>query len=107
MGLQQFLNATREDILHVAPSDIELPNLDITTIQLANHPERSFDDLIDNKRRRIEILEEMARLLYREWFVHFRYPGHADRRVKSTPTSAQSQRGWTVQSCLGEVLELS
>ena len=36
----------------------------------------SFDDLIENNRRRIEILEEMARLLYREWFVHFRFPGH-------------------------------
>ena len=34
--------------------------------------------LIENNRRRIEILEEMARLLYREWFVHFRYPGHED-----------------------------
>lgn len=38
----------------------------------------AFDDLIDNNRRRIEILEEMARLLYREWFVHFRFPGHED-----------------------------
>ena len=38
----------------------------------------SFDDLIENNRRRIEILEEMARLLYREWFVHFRFPGHED-----------------------------
>jgi len=38
----------------------------------------SFDDLIENNRRRIELLEETARLLYREWFVHFRYPGHED-----------------------------
>lgn len=37
-----------------------------------------LDDLIENNRRRIEILEQMARLLYREWFVHFRYPGHED-----------------------------
>lgn len=36
----------------------------------------SIDDLIENNRRRIEILEEMARSIYREWFVHFRYPGH-------------------------------
>lgn len=35
----------------------------------------SFDDLIDNIRRRIAILEETARLIYREWFVHFRVPG--------------------------------
>ncbi len=37
-----------------------------------------LDDLIENNRRRIEILEEMARLLYREWFVHFRFSGHED-----------------------------
>ena len=36
---------------------------------------KSFDDLIDSNRRRIEILEEMARLLYREWFVQYRFPG--------------------------------
>jgi len=34
------------------------------------------DDLIETNRRRIELLEEAARLLYREWFVHFRFPGH-------------------------------
>lgn len=37
-----------------------------------------FDDLIENNRRRVEILEEMARAIYREWFVKFRYPGHED-----------------------------
>lgn len=36
----------------------------------------AYDDLIENNRRRIAILEEMARLVYREWFVEFRFPGH-------------------------------
>ena len=36
----------------------------------------AYDGLIENNRRRIELLEEAARLLYREWFVHFRFPGH-------------------------------
>lgn len=36
---------------------------------------RKYDDLIENNRRRIVLLEEAARLLYREWFVHFRFPG--------------------------------
>lgn len=36
----------------------------------------SYDDLIENNTRRIEILEEMARRLYEEWFVQFRFPGH-------------------------------
>jgi type I restriction enzyme S subunit len=38
----------------------------------------TFDDLIENNRRRVEVLEEMARAIYREWFVAFRYPGHED-----------------------------
>ena len=36
----------------------------------------AYDDLIENNTRRIEILEEMARSIYREWFVKFRFPGH-------------------------------
>lgn len=36
----------------------------------------AYDDMIENNTKRIEILEEMARSLYREWFVHFRFPGH-------------------------------
>ena len=36
----------------------------------------SIDDLIENNKRRVEVLEEMARVIYREWFVHFRYPDH-------------------------------
>lgn len=36
----------------------------------------AYDDLIENNTRRIEILEEMSRRLYEEWFVHFRFPGH-------------------------------
>ena len=36
----------------------------------------AYDDLIENNTCRIAILEEMAQTLYREWFVHFRFPGH-------------------------------
>ena len=36
----------------------------------------AYDDLIENNRRRIALLEAAARLLYREWFVHLRFPGH-------------------------------
>ncbi len=35
----------------------------------------AYDELIENSQRRIRILEAMARALYREWFIHFRYPG--------------------------------
>lgn len=36
----------------------------------------AYDDLIENNRKRIALLEEAALLLYREWFVHLRFPGH-------------------------------
>ena len=36
----------------------------------------TYDNLIENNTRRIAILEEMARRLYEEWFVQFRFPGH-------------------------------
>jgi type I restriction enzyme S subunit len=41
----------------------------------------AYDDLIENNTRRIAILEEMAQALYREWFVHFRFPGHEGVRM--------------------------
>jgi type I restriction enzyme S subunit len=41
----------------------------------------TYDDLIENNRRRIALLEQSARLLYREWFVHLRFPGHEHVKV--------------------------
>jgi len=41
----------------------------------------TFDDLIENNRRRIQLLEQAARLLYKEWFVHFRFPGHEHVKI--------------------------
>ena len=36
----------------------------------------AYDDLIENNRRRIYLLEQAARLIYQEWFVRLRFPGH-------------------------------
>ena len=41
----------------------------------------AYDDLIENNTRRIKILEEMAQMVYREWFVNFRFPGHEKVRM--------------------------
>ena len=41
----------------------------------------AYDDLIENNTRRIAILEEMARRIYEEWFVRFRFPGHERARM--------------------------
>ncbi|MBN1125183.1 MAG: restriction endonuclease subunit S [Sedimentisphaerales bacterium] len=49
----------------------------------------AYDGLIENNRRRIQLLEQAARLLYKEWFVHLRFPGH--EHVKIT---AGVPEGW-------------
>ncbi|QQX91229.1 restriction endonuclease subunit S [Gluconobacter sphaericus] len=41
----------------------------------------AYDDLIENNRRRIALLEEAARQLYKEWFVRFRFPGHEHVKI--------------------------
>ena len=55
----------------------------------------AYDDLIENSLRRIEILEEMARNLYREWFVEFRFPGHERVRFVDSPLG-RIPEGWRV-----------
>ncbi len=44
----------------------------------------AYDDLIEVNRRRIALLEDMARRLFDEWFVHFRFPGHEGHRMVET-----------------------
>jgi type I restriction enzyme S subunit len=41
----------------------------------------TYDDLLANNHRRMALLEESARLLYQEWFVHLRFPGHEHKRL--------------------------
>lgn len=65
----------------------------------------AYDDLIENNTRRIKILEEMAQALYREWFVHFRFPGHEKVPMVDSPLG-KIPEGWEVKR-LGEVIELA
>ena len=66
-----------------------------------------LDDLIDNNRRRIEILEEIARLFYREWFVHFRFPGHEDVEFVDSDLGPipEGWRSQTLESCLASLVD--
>ena len=43
----------------------------------------AYDDLIENNRRRMALLEDAARMIYREWFVRLRFPGHEHTRIVS------------------------
>ena len=61
----------------------------------------TYDDLIENNRRRMMLLEDSARLLYREWFVRLRFPGYEHTRiVDGVP------QGWG-RKTLGESVTLS
>jgi type I restriction enzyme S subunit len=63
----------------------------------------AYDELIGNSQRRIKILEAMARGLYREWFVHYRFPGHENHpRVASA--LGEIPNGWKVRT-LGELIQ--
>ncbi len=53
----------------------------------------AYDDLIENNRRRIDLLERMAEQLYREWFVRFRFPGYQQATFeKGRPISWQMKK---------------
>ena len=57
----------------------------------------AYDELIENSQRRIKLLEAMARALYREWFVHFRFPGHENHPRVPSPLGEIPQ-GWEVRT---------
>jgi len=64
----------------------------------------AIDDLIENNRRRVEVLEEIARTIYREWFVRFRYPGHENVPLVDSALGPIPE-GWSIGS-LGDLAAL-
>jgi type I restriction enzyme, S subunit len=68
--------------------EIPLPPLE-QQVSIGNFAQ-NYDDLIATNQRRIQLLEDAARRLYREWFVHLRYPGHELVTVK-----VGVPQGWT------------
>lgn len=78
----------------IKPFKLAVPAL--ATQQRIGEILRSIDDLIENNRRRVEMLEEMARAIYHEWFVKFRYPGHEDVPMVDSALGPIPE-GWEVQ----------
>jgi len=70
---------------------IRLPRL--STQQKIGRLLASYDELYLNNQRRIAILEEIARRLFDEWFVRFRYPGHEAVRLVETALGMVPE-GW-------------
>lgn len=57
----------------------------------------AYDELIENSRRQIQLLEEAARRLYKEWFIDLKFPGH-----ETTPIVDGLPEGWC-KATLGEL----
>jgi type I restriction enzyme, S subunit len=93
-GLTAFGGGTNisnlnQDIL----SALEVPQPPVAMQQKIADILTSYDELMENNRRRIQLLETAIRRLYREWFVKFRYPGHeANSLVQSK--DRRIPKGW-------------
>lgn len=64
----------------------------------------AYDDLIEVNRRRIALLEEMARRLFEEWFVRFRFPGH-EEIANGSALQLHAPENWTTLA-VGEAFEI-
>lgn len=62
---------------------IEMPVPSLRQQQRIASTLSAYDALIENNRQRIQLLEQTARLLYKEWFVHLRFPGHEHVKIKN------------------------
>ena len=64
----------------------------------------AFNDQIEINERRIALLEDLARSVYREWFVHFRFPGYRDTAFRESALGP-IPRNWSI-SCLGDLADV-
>lgn len=80
--------ATGAKIRHTAPERIQNVVVQLPPVSTQRSIAQVLDsiaDLIENNRRRVELLEQMVQAIYREWFVHFRYPGHEHDELIDSP----------------------
>jgi type I restriction enzyme S subunit len=87
------INNLNQDILN----GLEVPLPPLLVQQRIAGILSAYDELIENSQRRIKILESMARALYREWFVHFRFPGHENHPRVASPLG-EIPLGWEVRA---------
>ena len=98
LGMQSISRGTTQDNMSVEKLmsfDFNVP--DLPTQRKIAGILSAYDDLIENNLRRIKILEEMAQSLYREWFVHFRFPGHESARHIDSDLGL-IPKGWEVRT---------
>lgn len=87
--------------------EFEIPLPPLPTQQKIAAVLSAYDDLIENNTRRIQILEEMAQAIYRQWFVEFKYPGHEDVPLVDSGTAlGEIPQGWEVKK-LGDLADVN
>lgn len=92
-------SASGAKIRHTAPSRIAEVRVCVPPVSTQRRIASilaAYDELIENSQRRVQILEAMARGLYREWFVQFRFPGHENHPRVASPLG-QIPAGWEVK----------
>lgn len=81
---QRFTQGAAQDNLSQSKLlSLKFPIPDVTTQKRIADALAPYDSLIENNRRRIQLLEQAARLLYKEWFVRLRFPGHEHVKIKN------------------------
>ena len=99
-------SASGATVRHTAPNRIKECRLripkDISYQKKVGNLLSAYDDLIDNNRRRMSLLEDSARHLYREWFVRLRFPGH-----EHTPIVDGVPQGWERRTAFDSMQVLS
>ncbi|HBO8903246.1 TPA: restriction endonuclease subunit S [Pseudomonas aeruginosa] len=105
-GFDQY--CTGSTIKHLPRQNLAIVEVDVPPLTIQKQIASilsAYDDLIENNTRRIEILEEMARRLYEEWFVQLRFPGHEGVEFKESELGLIPE-GWQLLR-LGDCVELA
>ena len=103
-----YARGTGTTVLGIKQSElrqVEIPMPPLPTQRRIASILSAYDDLIENNTRRIGILEEMARRIYEEWFVRFRFPGHEGVRMVESELGLVPE-GWRV-TALGQLAEVN
>ena len=101
-------SASGTKIRHTAPSRIADVKVSVPPLPMQRRIAgilSAYDELMENSQQRIHILEAMARALYREWFVDFRFPGH-EKVARVTSPLGDIPKGWEVKK-LVDVAEVN
>lgn len=110
--LNYFLNGPHvQGLIHAKTNGATVAHLNMKDVRTMTLPElpplpmqrriagilSAYDDLMENSQRRIRLLEAMARALYREWFVHFRFPGH-ETHPRVASALGNIPQGWEIRT---------